>query len=49
MLRDYWQRGVGSGGFRYLFPEYIKHYPSAYQGGQLFWEHAHNDWLGDSH
>ncbi len=45
MLADHWQRGVGAGGFRYLFPEYIKRYPEAYANGQLFWEHAHNDWL----
>jgi len=45
MLGDHWVRGVGAGGFRYLFPEYIKKYPRAYEGGQLFWEHAHNDWL----
>jgi hypothetical protein len=45
MLSDYWHRGVGAGGFRYLFPEYIKHYPNSYGNGQLFWEHAHCDWL----
>jgi O-antigen ligase len=45
MLGDYWQRGVGSGGFRYLFPEYIKKHPDVYAGGRMFWEHAHNDWL----
>jgi O-antigen ligase len=45
MLGDHWERGVGSGGFRYLFPEYIKKHPDVYAGGRLFWEHAHNDWL----
>jgi uncharacterized membrane protein YidH (DUF202 family) len=45
MLADYWQRGVGAGGFRYLFPEYIKKHPEAYSGGRLFWEHAHRDWF----
>lgn len=44
MLGDYWQRGVGAGGFRYLFPEYIKESPEIYAGGRLFWEHAHSDW-----
>jgi O-antigen ligase len=45
MLRARGGRGVGAGGFRHLFPEYVKHYPEIYQGGQLFWEHAHDDWL----
>ena len=45
MLRAHWQRGVGAGGFRYLFPEYVKHYPAIYEGGQMYWEHAHCDWL----
>ncbi len=45
MLGEHWVRGVGAGGFRYLFPEYIKHKPLIYERGQLFWEHAHNDWL----
>lgn len=45
MLSDHWQRGVGAGGFRYLFPEYIKGKPLIYEGGRVFWEHAHNDWL----
>jgi O-Antigen ligase len=44
MLRANWVRGVGAGGFRYLFPEYVKFYPEIYQGGQLYWEHAHGDW-----
>jgi hypothetical protein len=44
MLTDHWLRGVGAGGFRYLFPEYIKLYPEVYAGGKLFWEHAHCDW-----
>ncbi|MBI2814401.1 MAG: O-antigen ligase family protein [Opitutae bacterium] len=45
MLGDHWVRGVGAGGFRYLFPGYIKDKPLIYERGQLFWEHAHNDWL----
>lgn len=44
MLDDYWLRGVGAGGFRYLFPEYVKNYPAIYKGGQLYWEHLHRDW-----
>jgi hypothetical protein len=44
MLSDYWIRGVGAGGFRYLYPEYIKQFPEIYAGGHLFWEHAHSDW-----
>jgi hypothetical protein len=43
MLGDYWQRGIGAGGFRYLFPEYIKKYPDVYAGGRYYWEHAHSD------
>jgi hypothetical protein len=45
MLKEHWLRGVGAGGFRYLFPEYVKHYPEIYDGGNLYWEHAHCDWL----
>jgi O-antigen ligase len=45
MPDDHWQRGVGVGGFRYLYPEYIKHKPLIYERGAFFWEHAHNDWL----
>ena len=45
MLGDHWVRGVGAGGFRQLFPQYIRHYPEVYQDGTLFWEHAHCDWL----
>ncbi|HEY1791820.1 MAG TPA: O-antigen ligase family protein [Opitutaceae bacterium] len=45
MLGVYWERGVGAGGFRYLFPEYVKNYPEIYDGGNLFWEHGHCDWL----
>ena len=45
MLADHWLRGVGAGGFRYLFPEYVKKYPEIYDNGNLFWEHAHCDWL----
>lgn len=44
MLGDHWLRGTGAGGFRYLFPEYIKKFPDVYSGGKLFWEHAHSDW-----
>lgn len=45
MLKEHWLRGVGAGGFKYLFPEYVKHYPEIYDHGNLFWEHAHCDWL----
>ncbi len=45
MLGDHWQRGVGAGGFRHLFPEYIKDKPAIHARGALFWEHAHCDWL----
>jgi O-antigen ligase len=45
MLADHWLRGVGAGGFRHLFPEYLKGYPDIYRDGRYFWEHAHNDWL----
>ncbi|MDI1335909.1 MAG: O-antigen ligase family protein [Lacunisphaera sp.] len=45
MYGDSWVRGVGAGGFRYLFPEYVKNKPEIYEGGKYFWEHAHNDWL----
>lgn len=45
MQGDHWLRGVGAGGFRHLFPEYIRQKPLIYEGGRFFWEHAHNDWL----
>lgn len=45
MLRQTWVRGVGAGGFRYLFSEYVRNYPEIYQGGSYYWEHAHCDWL----
>lgn len=45
MLDDHWVRGIGAGGFRYLFTAYARHYPEIYQGGSLYWEHAHCDWL----
>lgn len=45
MLTDKGLRGVGAGGFRFLFPDYISKHPEVYAGGSLFWEHAHNDWL----
>lgn len=44
MLGDTWQRGIGAGGFRYLYPEYIKKHPEIYAGGRYYWEHAHSDW-----
>jgi hypothetical protein len=44
MLGDTWQRGIGAGGFRFLYPEYVKKFPGIYSGGRLFWEHAHSDW-----
>jgi len=45
MLADSGLRGIGAGGFRHLFPEYIKRYPDVYQNGTLFWDHLHRDWL----
>jgi O-antigen ligase len=45
MLEACGGRGVGAGCFRHLFPEYSSRYPAIYQHGQLFWEHAHDDWL----
>jgi hypothetical protein len=45
MLANTWPRGIGAGGFRYLYPEYIRRFAGSYKGGKLFWEHAHNDWL----
>lgn len=45
MLKDEWLRGVGAGGFRFLFVPYVRRFPDIYQGGKLFWEHAHCDWL----
>jgi hypothetical protein len=45
MMEAHGLRGVGAGGFRYLFPEYLKYYPEIYKGGNLYWEHAHCDWL----
>jgi hypothetical protein len=44
MLGDYWPRGVGAGGFRYMFPEYAKHHPLIYREGRLFWDNLHRDW-----
>lgn len=44
-LRDTWPRGVGAGGFRFYYPEYVKKYPDIHNSGRFFWEHAHNDWL----
>jgi hypothetical protein len=45
LLSDYGWRGVGAGGFRYIFPNYVQRYPDIYENGQLFWEHVHDDWL----
>lgn len=45
MLADHWIRGVGAGCFRHLFTEYVKNHPRIYDHGNLFWEHAHCDWL----
>lgn len=45
MLGDHGLRGVGAGGFRFLFPEYAKKRPLIYNHGRFFWEHAHIDWL----
>lgn len=45
MLADHWQRGVGAGSFRHLFPSYVKKHPEIYKDGKIFWDHAHNDWL----
>ncbi len=45
MLSNSWPRGVGAGGFRHLFPEYIRRFEGSYRNGRLFWEHAHDDWL----
>jgi len=45
MLGDHWLMGVGAGGFRHLFPDYVRNYPEIYEGGTVFWEHAHCDWL----
>lgn len=45
MLGDHWQRGVGAGSFRHLFPTYVKKHPEIYLNGKIFWDHAHNDWL----
>ena len=45
MLAYTWPRGVGAGGFSYIYPQFIQRFPASYKGGQLFWLHAHNDWL----
>ena len=45
MLENHWVRGVGAGGFRHLFIIYVRIFPEIYQDGNLFWEHAHCDWL----
>lgn len=40
-----WPRGAGAGSFRFLFPNYQRHYPEIFMMGnsRLFWENAHND------
>jgi O-antigen ligase len=43
MLREHWLLGVGAGGFRYLYPNYVQKYPEISSAG--FWEFAHNDWV----
>ena len=45
LLGEHGGQGIGSGGFRFLFPVYVSHYPDIYEGGKLFWEHVHCDWL----
>lgn len=45
MLGQCWLRGVGAGGFRFLYPEFLKSFPEIHRYGRLFWEHAHNDWF----
>ncbi|HWA09196.1 MAG TPA: O-antigen ligase family protein [Opitutaceae bacterium] len=45
MLRDHGLRGVGAGGFRHLFSAYTRKYPEIYADGQIYWNHAHDDWL----
>jgi hypothetical protein len=43
MLRDNWGLGIGAGGYRYLSPVYVEKYPAIH--GQVWWDHAHIDWL----
>lgn len=45
MLREQWQRGIGAGSFRFVFPLYQHRHPELvrHQGRPMFWEHAHND------
>jgi hypothetical protein len=45
LLEDHGLRGVGAGGFRFIFPGYVRRYPDIFLGSTLFWEHVHNDWL----
>ena len=47
MYGDYWARGTGAGGFRFLFPTYQHRYPEicTESGKPVYWEHAHNDIL----
>ena len=47
MLRAQGLRGVGAGGFAFLFPAYQHAHPELVSAGgrPLFWEHAHNDLL----
>jgi O-antigen ligase len=42
MLSNTWPRGVGAGGFRYLFADYIRRYEAS---NRFSWSHAHNDYL----
>lgn len=47
MVQENWQRGVGAGSFRFIFPIYQHRHPELVKAGgmHLFWEHAHNDVL----
>jgi len=45
LLAEHGLRGIGAGGFSYLFPVYARKYPEVHGDGRFFWEHAHNDWL----
>ncbi len=48
MLADTWERGVGAGSFRFIFPLYQHRHPELKllnPPGGAFWVHAHNDLL----
>ena len=47
MLQEKGLRGVGAGGFAFVFPIYQHRHPDlvAASGRPMFWEHAHNDLL----